>query len=232
MPRKLKSISTEFELRLDELPRFESGVVVWNEVFGSHDPLRVEIGVGNSTFLIEVAKGSPHFQYLGFEYRTRRLLKFLKKVHKAELENIRMLRVDVTQVFDRIFAAESVDHFYINHPDPWPKRRHAKKRLVNDWNIRIMTHLLRPGGGISLRTDCVEYVSQMLTTLERAENLENLFGLGNFAPVPRPPHLTPFEKKFKAAGKRIFYLEYHKPSSAAAVENAPVPRVMRSGGLE
>ncbi len=214
MPRKIKNISTEFELRLDELPRLQSGVVRWEEVFGSRARLRIEIGVGNSPFLIEVAKRASHFQYLGFEYCKRRLLKFLGKVHKTEITNIRMLRIDITQVFEHIFAAGSIDHFYINHPDPWPKHRHVKKRLARHENVRILIRLLGPGGGLSLRTDSGEYAQQMLATLDEAEGIENLAGRGSFTRTPLEPHSTPFERKFKDAGSTIFYLEYRETSES------------------
>lgn len=213
MPRKIKSISTEFEIELDALPRLPSGVVLWDEVFESRAPLRVEIGVGNSAFLVEVARNAPGYHYLGFEYCKRRVLKFLKKVHKAELTNIRMLRIDVTHVFEQVFAPGSIDHFYINHPDPWPKRRHAKKRLVCDSNVRVMEHLLRPGGEISLRTDSAAYARQMLETLDRARHLESLSGRGAFAKSPLESYSTPFERKFQSLGKQIFYLEYRKMST-------------------
>ena len=214
MPRRIKSVSTVFELGLDELPRLPSGVVLWDEVFGTQDPLRVEIGVGNSTFLVEVARNAPRYHYLGFEYCKRRVLKFLKRVHKAELTNIRMLRIDVTHIFEHVFAPGTIDHFYVNHPDPWPKRRHAKKRLVCDTNVRVMERLLRPGGGISLRTDSAAYAQQMLETLDRARRVENLSGHGNFAKGPLESYSTPFERKFRALGKRIFYLEYRKTSES------------------
>lgn len=212
MPRKLKHITTEHELDLEELPRLESGIVHWDEVFQSSDPLRIEIGVGNSKFLIEVAQRAPHFQYLGFEYCKRRVLKFLKKVRQAELDTIRMLQVEATRVLGEIIGPGSVDHFYVNHPDPWPKRRHAKHRLIRTENVRVFHRLLRPGGGISARTDSPAYAQQMLEVFESEPGLESLSSPGHFANRPLEPYRTPFEEKFRAQGKRIYYLEYRTPT--------------------
>ncbi len=210
MPRKLKNLTTEYRLNLDELPCDSQGIVEWDRVFSRDGPLRIEIGVGNSPFLIEVARRSPAYCYVGFEYCARRTLKFLKKVKAAELDCIRMLPVDATTVIQRIFRSESVDHIYINHPDPWPKRRHAKKRLVREENARTFSRLLQPGGGLSLRTDSSAYAHQMLEVLDATPNLDNRYGRGAFATAPLEPYPTPFETKFRELGSKIYYLEYRR----------------------
>ena len=210
MPRKLPDLISDNELHLDSLPCEASGVVRWNEVFGSDRPLRLEIGVGNSPFLIEVSKLSPEFHYVGFEYSAKRVLKFLKKVEKAEVANIRIIRMNASGVLDRIFEPASVDHIFINHPDPWPKRRHAKKRFVSRENAALLERLLRQGGGLSLRTDALEYALQMLEVLDGTGRLANAAGTGCFSPSPAYPFETPYESKFRAVGKKIHYLEYRK----------------------
>ena len=182
----------------------------WAEVFGEDRPLRVEIGVGNSPFLIEVSRRAPDFNYLGFEYSQKRVIKFLKMVQAAKLNNIRMLRLNASTVLDRVFTPGTVDHFYINHPDPWPKRRHAKKRFVEPSNARQMQLLLRSGGALSLRTDFPTYAQQMLDVLDETEGLKNMAGRGNFALSPIETFRTPYENKFRKAGRQIYYLEYVK----------------------
>jgi tRNA (guanine-N7-)-methyltransferase len=174
----------------------------------------VEIGVGTSTFLIEVAAQAPEFNYLGFEYSAKRVAKFLKKVAASGVTNIRMALEDATAVLGGVLAAGSVDRFFINHPDPWPKRRHAKKRFVNRRNMEILVRFLRPGGGLSLRTDHAAYAEQMIAVLDATDGLENLAGRGSFSPKPRETILTLYESKFLRAGQPIFYLEYSKAPAA------------------
>jgi tRNA (guanine-N7-)-methyltransferase len=198
-----------FELSFNELPS-DGDLVRWGEVFGAERPLRIEIGVGNSDFLVQVARSAPGFNYLGFEYSRKRVVKFLKKVDLAGIDRIRILRVNATEVLDRICAPASVDHFYINHPDPWPKRRHARKRLIIPERAAMLARLLAAGGGLSLRTDAPDYARQMLEVLDATSGLVNTTGRGSFAPAPLEPHATPYERKFRAAGKQIFYLEYGK----------------------
>jgi tRNA (guanine-N7-)-methyltransferase len=210
MSRKLPDLTSDHEIQLDALPCDAAGAVLWGEVFGADRPLRVEIGVGNSTFLIQVSKACPGFNYVGFEYSAKRVLKFLRKVEKAEVLNIRILRLNAADVLGRIFRPASVDHIFINHPDPWPKRRHAKKRFISPGNAACMVRLLRPGGGLSLRTDAAEYAREMLAVLDATEGLANASGAGSFAPSPIYPFETPYESKFRAEGRRIHYLEYRK----------------------
>lgn len=199
-----------FELDLDSLPIDPDGRVLWGQVFGESRWLRVEIGVGNSTFLLEVARSEPDFNYVGFEYSRDRVRKFLRKVNGAGLRCIRVLRTNAAIVLPLRFGPGTLDRIFLNHPDPWPKRRHAKRRFVGPENARLMASLLRQGGGISLRTDHTAYAQQMLRVLDAVPELENLAGRGSYAVAPLHPFPTPYELKFRAAGIRIHYLEYRK----------------------
>jgi tRNA (guanine-N7-)-methyltransferase len=210
MARRFPKFTSQYELSFPELPTDEHGTVLWSQVFGHERPLRIEIGVGNSSFLVEVARRAPDFNYLGFEYSRKRVLKFLKKVEEAGLSIVRVLPLNVSLILDFAFPSSSIDHFYINHPDPWPKRRHAKKRFVCAENARRLVRLLRPGGGISLRTDVPSYAAQMAEVLDANEGLLNLAGKGSFASKPIEPFTTAFEERFLAQGHPIYYLEYRK----------------------
>lgn len=211
--------SSPFELRLQDIPRRQEGHGAWEELYGGRRPLRIEIGVGNSAFLVEVARRAPAFHYLGFEYSRKRAQKFLRKVESASLTCVRMLCVDASLVLEELIEPGSVDHLYVNHPDPWPKRRHAKNRLIQPAMATLFRRLMRPGGGLSLRTDARAYALQMLEVLDTTPGLSNTSGPGRFAPAPREPYSTPFEFKFRARGLPIYYLEYE----ATAVDLASRP---------
>jgi tRNA (guanine-N7-)-methyltransferase len=208
--RKLPQIDSPQLLEVEALPRHDDGTVRWDEVFHSAGPLRVEVGVGNSPFLIEVNRLEPRFRYLGFEYSTKRVLKFLKKVHRAGMQNIFVLRANAMPLLGEAVRPGSVDRIFVNFPDPWPKRRHGKKRFVTGPNVRIVVLLLRPGGGLSLRTDDPRYAGQMLEILDSCPQLVNLGGAGHFVPEPLYPIPTPYELKFREVGRTIYYLEYRK----------------------
>lgn len=210
MGRRYPKFSSSYEVSLHDLPVGEPGFVDWDSVFGRPGPLRVEIGVGNSRFLIEVALRAPEYNYIGFEYSRKRVLKFLKKVEGQGLTNIRVIPANALLVLDWAFRPDSVDHFYIHHPDPWPKRRHAKKRLIRPDVAATLVRLLRPGGGISLRTDDALYARQMLEVLDATGGLVNSSGPGRFAEAPLDPFPTAYEARFLQQGRRILYLEYRK----------------------
>lgn len=197
-----------FEECPETLPRDAAGQVDWARVFGVARPLRVEIGVGTSTFLIDVAERTPELNYVGLEYSAKRVAKFLSKLEKRGITNVRLLRADANLWISRLFSPDSVDRIYINHPDPWPKRRHEKKRFVNRKNGAILARLLRTGGGLSLRTDFAAYASQMLESLDNTAGLLNLSGPGSFALAPLDDVKTLYESKFLQAGRQIYYLEY------------------------
>ena len=212
--RKPPAVESDYLLRLEKLPGYNEKLVRWEEVFGQVRPLRIEVGVGNSPFLIEVADREPDYNYLGLEYSHKRVIKFLKKVHQAGLENIRMLHLNSDRLFDKHIAPGSVEHLFVNFPDPWPKRRHSKKRFIARERLETAVRLLAPGGGFSLRTDARDYALEALDNLEAREELENCFSCGEWAPSPLYPFETPYEVKFKAQGLRIYYFEYRKRQDA------------------
>ena len=219
--RSAPEIDSPHLLELDQLPGWPDDPIDWTAVYGRDEPLRIEVGVGNSAFLIDVAREEPDFNYLGFEYSGKRVNKFLKKVRASELEMIRMLRENADYVLRRSFAPGSVDTLFVNHPDPWPKRRHRKKRFVRFENNPVVERLLRPGGRYSLRTDDPVYARQMLEVLDSSERLVNQHGEGEFAPVSAFPFETPYEIKFKREGLRIHYLEYLRVEGEATDKTGP-----------
>lgn len=202
------------ELSLSELHSEADPGLRWSRAFGVRRPLRIEIGVGNSDFLLEVARRDPDFNYLGFEYSRKRVQKFLRRVVRAELRNIRILRAEARAALAGVAEHASVDHFYVNFPDPWPKKRHAKHRLIQPESARLLVRLLRPGGGLSLRTDSEAYAAQMLEVLEGIADLRNLAGAGRFSPEPRDAIPTRYELKYRSEGRSIRYLEYQLPPTA------------------
>ena len=213
--RKLPAIESDYLLRLEKLPGYSKKLVRWEEVFGQARPLRIEVGVGNSPFLIEVAGKEPDYNYLGLEYSHKRVMKFLKKVDVAGFKNIRMLHLNSDLLFSDYIAPAGIEHLFVNFPDPWPKRRHGKKRFIAGERLAAAAKLLAPGGGFSLRTDARDYALEARENLEANEDLENRFPGSEWAPEPLYPFETPYEIKFKAQGLRIYYFEYRKRQAGA-----------------
>lgn len=208
--RKLPAIESDYLLQLEALPGYGEKLVRWKDAFEQTRPLRIEVGVGNSPFLIEVASREPNYNYLGLEYSHKRVVKFLRKVEVAGLDNIRMLHLNSDRLFSDYITPGSVEHLFVNFPDPWPKRRHSKKRFIAAGRLRVAASLLQCGGGFSLRTDAKDYALEALEALEANEDLENCFQPGTWAPQPLYPFETPYETRFIAQGLQIYYFEYRK----------------------
>jgi tRNA (guanine-N7-)-methyltransferase len=206
-PRPRRAVSP-YIVDLDSLPRDDAHRVEWSRVFEREAPLRIEVGIGNSAFLIEVARLEPGYNYLGVEYSWKRVIKYAKRVESSGETRIRILPVHADRVLEGAVRPGELDHLFLNFPDPWPKRRHAKKRFVQDDSMTQLRTLLAIGGGLSFKTDMPEYAFQMLAVLDRSPGLTNLAGTGRFSLDPRYPFPTPFELAWRAEGRRVFHLEY------------------------
>ena len=210
--RQLPTVDTQYLIDLPSLERRRDGTVDWSKVYGAERLLRVEVGIGNSPFLLDVRHLEPDFSYLGLEYMKKRVLKFLLRVNASGVGNVRVAREGAEVVLRNGIAAGELDHLFVNFPDPWPKRRHAKNRFVQPRTIADVLKSLRVGGGLSLKTDSPHYASQMLRVLDEFSPLENLSGRGRFSCEPRYPFPTPFELQFRQRGLRVYHLEYTRVS--------------------
>jgi len=200
----------EYELSLEELLAEHDHARRWAGAFGKDRPLRVEIGVGNSDFLIRLAEIEPDYNYLGFEYSPKRVFKFLRRVKARGIETIRILRTEAVLGLKELVLPGTLDSIFILFPDPWPKRRHAKHRLVQPPAMALLSSLLAPGGRMSLRSDDAAYAAQMLEVLDAEPLLENLSGQGRFSPAPRHEIHTAYELKYRKEGRAIRNLEYRR----------------------
>src|SRR5690606_35150358 len=179
--------------------------------FGRSAPLEVELGSGDGSFLIEWAARHPDRNFLGVERLLGRIRKLDRKAQRAGLLNVRGLRIEAAYCVEYLLPPGSVRALHVYFPDPWPKRRHHKNRLVNEHFVGITRRALEPGGVIHLRTDDPGY----------AERMRELFdGAPGFQPVDTPPELaairTDFERDFNARGietRRMSYRSLSIPSA-------------------
>ena len=164
-------------------------------VFAQAQPLEVELGCGDSTLLVELARSRPERNFLGVERLLGRIRKLDRKGRRAGLANLRGLRIEAAYCLEYLLPTESVSALHVYFPDPWPKRRHWGNRLVSARFTELAARVLVPGGTAYLRTDDVPYFKQM-TEVFAASPL--------FVPVETPPELsavlTDFEREFLAKG--------------------------------
>jgi tRNA (guanine-N7-)-methyltransferase len=164
-------------------------------LFSQPQPLEVELGSGDATFLAEFAAQHPEHNFLGVERLLGRLRKLDRKGRRAGLTNLRGVRIESAYLLEWLLPANSAAALHIYFPDPWPKKKHQKHRLINKGFPRLAHTALASGGTVYLRTDDADYFTQM-TEVFAAE--------GRFRPVQTPAALaavlTDFEKGFLAQG--------------------------------
>lgn len=158
-------------------------------------PLEVELGAGDGSFLIAWASLYPERNFIGVERLLGRLKKIDKKGRRAGLTNVRGIRIEISYFTEYMLPRESVDAFHIYFPDPWPKLRHRRHRLINERFTEVLRAALKPDGVVYLRTDDLDYFGQMRT----------VFGAStHFTEVETPETLarvtTDFEREFNAQG--------------------------------
>ncbi|MGZ8899084.1 MAG: tRNA (guanosine(46)-N7)-methyltransferase TrmB [Limisphaerales bacterium] len=196
------AVADQFILRVPIIERLPLATL-----FPSAQPLEVEIGAGDGSFLVAYAKAHPEINLIGLERLLGRLRKIDRKARRAGLENIRLLRLEAAYFVQYMLPPESVRAFHIYFPDPWPKRRHWKNRLINQDFTQIIRHALAPAGEIHLRTDDKPYFTQMI----------EVFGNNPaFEEIETPPELlaviTDFERNFHLRGVSTNHASYRRKS--------------------
>ena len=124
----------------------------WKEIFGNDRPIHIEIGMGKGKFIHAMAKQNPHINYVGIEKYSSVLLRALQKMELEELPNLKFLRMDAEDI-TKVFGAGEVDRIYLNFSDPWPKDRHAKRRLPSREFLARYNIILKKGGKLEFKTD-------------------------------------------------------------------------------
>ena len=162
-------------------------------IFGNKNPVIIEIGFGMGESTLKIAKENPDKNYIGIEVFLYGFSKLLANASKENVTNLRLMRFDAVQVLQDMVPDNSVDGFHVFFPDPWPKKRHHKKRLIQIPFARLLASKLKEGGYIYCVTDWEDYANQMLEVFDQVENISNPYK--GFAPqIPWRPE-TGFERK-------------------------------------
>ena len=162
-------------------------------IFGNKNPVFIEIGFGMGESTLKIAKDNPDRNYIGIEVFLYGFSKLLANASKENLTNLKIMRFDAVQVLQDMVPDNSVDGFHVFFPDPWPKKRHHKKRLIQVPFATLLASKLKKGGYIYCVTDWEEYAQQMLEVFDSVEGLTNPYGGFASALEWRPE--TGFERK-------------------------------------
>ncbi|HET7757570.1 MAG TPA: tRNA (guanosine(46)-N7)-methyltransferase TrmB [Steroidobacteraceae bacterium] len=179
-------------------------------LFGRDAPRSLEIGFGNGDNLLGLALAHPERDYLGVEVHRPGIGRLLLALAERRLTNVRVVGHDAVDVLGHQIVPASFDEILVLFPDPWPKKRHHKRRLIRPAFVALLARALTPGGVLRLATDWEPYALEMLATLAAARELRNLAADGGF--VPRPPERLPtrFESRGARLGHRVFDLAFRR----------------------
>ena len=177
----------------------------WHDIFGNDHPIHIEIGMGKGRFLMELAAKNPDINYVGIEKYSSVLIRALEKMSEMEtpLANIRFVRMDA-EAITKVFGAGEVDRIYLNFSDPWPKDRHAKRRLTSDRFLPIYDQILKKDGIIEFKTDNQDLFRYSLESIPEAGWTvdAHTFDLHN-SEMAEGNVMTEYETKFCSEGKPI-----------------------------
>ncbi|MBE9539174.1 MAG: tRNA (guanosine(46)-N7)-methyltransferase TrmB [Proteobacteria bacterium] len=178
------------------------------QTFGRPGPLVLEIGFGMGQSLLAMAQAAPASNFIGIEVHTPGVGKLIQGMQEQAVDNIRIYRHDAVEVLHDCIAEQSLDTVQIFFPDPWHKRKHQKRRLIQLAFVEQLRTRLKPGGLLHLATDWEDYASQMMAVLGVAEGYENSWGEGQYATRPDSRPLTKFEKRGERLGHGVWDLMF------------------------
>jgi tRNA (guanine-N7-)-methyltransferase len=188
---------------------FQPQIIQLDSVFQNSARLIVEIGFGMGDSLLEMAKMDPDSNFIGIEVHQPGVGKLLHGIAEQELTNLKIVSYDAKEVFQFCFENESIDKVQIFFPDPWPKKRHHKRRLVQTEFIEQLLGKLKPGADIHLATDWQAYAEHMMDVMQAIPRLSNVNGANNYWADPDRPG-TKFEKRGQRLGHGVWDLQFRK----------------------
>ncbi len=182
----------------------------WHEIFGNDKPIRIEVGMGKGRFIYTLAKNNPDVNYVGIEKYSSVLLRAIQKMEEEELPNLKFIRMDAEDI-DKVFGKGEVDRIYLNFSDPWPKDRHAKRRLPSRQFLARYDVILKKDGLLEFKTDNKDLFTFAVEELEpagwKAEVIT--YDLHKDEKLMEGNVMTEYEEKFSAMGNPIYkYIIY------------------------
>lgn len=188
-----------------EIPALAEGPLDTSAWFGRDAPVVLEIGSGMGETTAQLAQAQPEVNYLAVEVYKPGLAQLLSRAETLEIDNLRLLRGDAVVLLEDHVAPDSLDEVRIFFPDPWPKKRHHKRRLVQASVVELIASRLVPGGVLHLATDWESYAEQMLSVCKQEPSLRNRYTDAPEGWAPRPDWrpVTKFESRAHEEGREI-----------------------------
>jgi|TARA_B110000977_G_scaffold177440_1_gene233983 tRNA (guanine-N7-)-methyltransferase len=201
-----KALDTLWE---DYVVPFQNELLDLNQIFPNQNPITVEIGFGMGDSLLEMAIAQPNANFLGMEVHRPGVGKLLHGIEENGIKNLKIVSHDAVEVLESGLAVESIDKLLIYFPDPWHKKRHNKRRLIQHEFVQLARSRLKIGAEIHLATDWEHYAEHMMEVMSDAEGFENSMGLQGIWKTPDRPE-TKFERRGIKLGHGVWDLLFKR----------------------
>lgn len=182
----------------------------WCDIFGNDNPLALEIGCGVGDFVVQMAAMHPDWNFIALDFYNKGCLKTCKRIDKAGLPNVRVLRAEARSFIKHCILPGSLRAVVINCPDPWPKLRHRKRRLVNSAFVAYLSAFMRPGADFYFATDFDDYGLDVSEFMAGQGGFENMLGSDRYRHALEGYPVSKYMRRFLDEGKPIYYVHYRK----------------------
>jgi tRNA (guanine-N7-)-methyltransferase len=179
-------------------------------IFGRSAPCTLEIGFGNGDALLTMAEQQPGCDFIGIEVHRPGVGRLLQQLQERQPGNVRVMREDAVQILKNCLPDNSLDRLLLFFPDPWHKKRHHKRRIVQAGFIELLARKIRPGGYLHMATDWEDYARHMLAVLGQSTAFRNTATDGEYAPRPDYRPVTKFEQRGQRLGHGVWDLVYER----------------------
>ena len=179
-----------------------------SQVYGNMNDFVLEIGFGDGDFLIDMAERHPKKNYLGLEIKTKRFKIAVKRSRNYENENLKFLHMNANIAVEEIFIENTFSQVYINFPDPWPKDKHHKHRIINPDFLGNLSKIMKEDGILEIASDHKDYIEHAFDVFKDITFFTSMYPQPGYVnDIPNRPY-TKYEREFREEGREIFYLMF------------------------
>jgi tRNA (guanine-N7-)-methyltransferase len=180
----------------------------WGAVFGNSNPLALEIGCGVGDFIVQMAAIHPYLNFIALDFYNKGCIKTCKRIDKAGLDNVKILRAEARSFIDECVEAAALQMVIINCPDPWPKLRHRKRRLVNAEFVTCLSGFMNPGSDFYFATDFVDYGLDVAEFMAVQPGFINQLTPNIYRHTLENYPVSKYMRRFLEMGQSIYYVHY------------------------
>lgn len=183
---------------------------LWTEIFGNNNQLALEIGCGVGDFIVQMAVMHPEINFIALDFYNKGCIKTCKRVDKSGLTNVKILRAEARSFIEACIPHNALRMVIINCPDPWPKLRHRKRRLVNTGFVAWLSNFLRPGADFYFATDFDDYGTDVAEFMDSQDGFDNQLSPDKYRHRLDGYPVSKYMKRFLDEGQPIYYVHYKK----------------------